>query len=210
MCSVDGVATYQGLPPRNDLAEDFLSATMRWNPDLAFRLPSKRIEEIKESTEYRSVTEEIALLTQRLAAASEENATTLRAQRTTLYNKRNCLLRNALRELQLQQKLDYKIDKAPYEETDWHKDHFNRIKHMLPPERLRLATTMMTQASPRSQIWIQAIEDLIRLRNTDGRVAFQKGLQPVDGLCPISSCHLEIRGTCGPPYPPAARMPAQA
>ncbi|EFY94585.2 carbonic anhydrase [Metarhizium robertsii ARSEF 23] len=192
VCSIDGVATYQGLPPRNDLAEDFLSATMRWNPDLAFRLPSKRTEEIKDSTEYCSMTEEIDILTQRIAANSEGNATVLRAQRTTLYNKRNSLIKNELRKLQLQQKVDYETDKAPYDETDWHKGHFNRIKHMLPPERLRLATTMMAQASPRSQTWIQAIEDLICLRNSDCKVAYQRGLQPVDGFCPISSCRQEI------------------
>jgi hypothetical protein len=165
---------------------------MRWNPDLAFRLPSKRMEEIKDSTEYRSMTEEIDILTQNIAADFEGNTSTLRAQRTALYNKRNSLIRNKIRELQLEQKLDYETDKAPYEETDWHRGHFNRIKHMLPPERLRLATTMMTQASPRSETWTQVIEDLIHLRNMDCRVAYQAALQPVDGLCPFSACHQEI------------------
>lgn len=150
------------------------------------------MEEIKDSIEYRCMTEGIDILTQNIAADFEGNATTLRAQRTALYNKRNSLIRNKLRELQLEQKLDYENDKAPYEETDWHRSHFNRIKHMLPPERLRLATTMMTQAPPRSEIWIQAIEDLIHLRNTDCRVAYQAGLRPVDGLCPFSACNQEI------------------
>lgn len=150
------------------------------------------MEEIKDSTEYRSMTEEIDILTQRIAANSEGNATVLRAQRTTLYNKRNSLIKNELRKLQLQQKVDYETDKAPHDETDWHKGHFNRIKHMLPPERLRLATTMMAQASPRSHTWIQAIEDLICLRKSDCKVAYQRGLQPVDGFCPISSCRQEI------------------
>lgn len=79
MCSIDGVATYQGLPPRNDLAEDFLSVIIRWNPDLAFRLPLKKMKEIKDSTKYRCITEGIDILTQNIAANFEGNVTTLRA-----------------------------------------------------------------------------------------------------------------------------------
>lgn len=189
VCSVDGVAMYQNLSPRKDLAEDFLSSTMRYNPDLKFRLPSDKMKEIKNSDTYLSITKKIDILTSRIAAAEPgEDVCDLVMQRKREYRKRTAFTDQELRDFQLSQKINYDAKKEDREQTDWHKVRFNRIAHMLPPERIRLAATMKVQASPRDQVWKQAIQDLISLRNMDCTVAYQQSLQPTHGFCPVESC----------------------
>lgn len=189
VCSVDGVAMYQNLSPRKDLAEDFLSSTMRYNPDLKFRLPSDRNKEMKNSDTYLAITKKIDNLTSRIAAAEPgEDVYDLMMQRKREYRKRTAFAEQELRDFQLNQKINYEAKKKDHEQTDWHKVRFNRIAHMLPPERIRLAATMKMQASPRNQVWKQAIQDLISLRNMDCSVAYQQSLQPTRGFCPVELC----------------------
>lgn len=191
--SVDGTSTYHGLPPRKDLAEDFLSATMKWNPDLRFHLSPKKRQEIETSQPYLSLTNEIHSLSCKIAVSdAEDTAILLKAQRAVAYRKRQALFDSELRKLQLSQKLNYDTGRPAYQETNWQKGHFERIKHMLSTERVRLSHTMKTEASPRSPTWKQAVQDLVNLRNEDCRVAYQDGLQPINGFCPVDACTQEM------------------
>ncbi|KAK3984490.1 hypothetical protein QBC44DRAFT_336862 [Cladorrhinum sp. PSN332] len=60
--SIDGAASYLGMELRTDLAEDFLSATMKRNPGLSQTLPASEEEELKRSAEYISLESQIKLI----------------------------------------------------------------------------------------------------------------------------------------------------
>jgi hypothetical protein len=47
MNTVDGTTSYLGIDIRNDLTEDFRSATIRWNNDLPLELPAKGKAELE-------------------------------------------------------------------------------------------------------------------------------------------------------------------
>ena len=71
---------------RTDLAEDFLSVTMRWNPGVSHTLPAREEEELKKSHKYVSFEEEIEKLSLDIeSTTSEETLPELKAQRTALY-----------------------------------------------------------------------------------------------------------------------------
>lgn len=192
LSTVDGAATYLGLPARTDLHEDFHSATMRYNPGLEHCLSSEEIEEIKKSDEYVRYTRDISNLTQKISNSVEiDDIAALRTRRETSYRQRSGLLSKRLQENQQAQKLRYET-KPRYEEKDWHQGHVDRVKHILPDARARLSHSMRMSTPPRSELWKQAIEDLIYLRNMDCNVAWQESLQPKDGRCPVSHCDVQI------------------
>ncbi|KAI8687043.1 C2H2-type domain-containing protein [Fusarium sp. Ph1] len=117
-----------------------------------------------------------------------EDYAQLEAQRKAAYKERRLLEKKKLKEFQANQKLVYETEREDYEQSDWRQSHFNRISHLLPEERVRLAHTLQLQAWPRSSEWISALRDLISLRTNDFSVAYQEELRPIQGYCPVSSC----------------------
>jgi len=191
--SIDGAANFLGMELRTDLAEDFLSATMRRNPGLCQTLPARVEEELKKSREYVSLEAEMGSLTLEIeSATSEETRTELKAQRKMLYDQRRGLKKKALEKHQEGQKLVYDTLKD-HEQGDWRQAHFDRICHVLHPARRRLARTIGLTAWPRSPVWISALEDLVALRNSDCSVAYQDVLRPVRGKCPVPSCRRDMK-----------------
>ncbi|EHA55114.1 hypothetical protein MGG_15788 [Pyricularia oryzae 70-15] len=62
MNTVDGVASYLGMDIRRDLTEDFRSATMKWDSDLALQLPAREVDQLKQDEEYIRLKEYISTL----------------------------------------------------------------------------------------------------------------------------------------------------
>jgi len=75
---------------------------------------------------------------------------------------------------------------------DRHRAFFNRVRHMMP-ERDRFARTLFRSVPLRSSEGRSALQDLIALYENDCRVAYQPGLKPVSGCCPVSSCARPIQ-----------------
>jgi hypothetical protein len=69
MSNVDGAATFLGLEPRQDLTEDFRSASMRRNPDLRHSLPAKNLDELKQRWDFVDLCEQIEDLSAQITAA---------------------------------------------------------------------------------------------------------------------------------------------
>ncbi|KAH6881106.1 hypothetical protein B0T10DRAFT_531651 [Thelonectria olida] len=109
----------------------------------------------------------------------------LKAQRKTAYEERRTLEREKLQEFQQSQRLVYENHLGEHEQGNWRRTYFNRIRHVLPKEQLRLGQTLSLRLWPRSPEWISALEDLIALRTKDHRVAYQDALQPINGRCPV-------------------------
>ncbi|KAK2590414.1 hypothetical protein QQS21_011901 [Conoideocrella luteorostrata] len=187
--TIDGAAMYQGLQPRKDLADDFRSATMKYNPGLKFSLPSENNHILRGSPEYLGVMKEISMLDEAIVESNcpEEKAKYI-AQRHSFIKKRTKLRNKCLRDFQIGQDIDYDIQKEPFQQTDKNKDHYERIEHMLPPERMRLMESMGVSTSPRTDLWKEAIQDLIACRNTKRNVYFQQCMEPLNGKCAVPSC----------------------
>lgn len=190
--TVDGAATYLGMQRRTDLAEDFLSATMRWNPGVSHTLPAREEEELKKSDEYVSLEEKIEKLRRDIeSTTSRETLSELKMQRTALYSQRRQLEKTALDEYQGSQKIVYEAPEV-HEQVDWRHEHFDRIFHVLHPARRLLSQIMGLRAAPRSPAWVDALKALVALRTSDCSVAYQDALRPIDGKCPVPTCRRDM------------------
>ncbi|KAI6559726.1 hypothetical protein MCOR04_009790, partial [Pyricularia oryzae] len=56
----DGVASYLGMDIRRNLTEDFRSATMKWDSDLALQFPAREVDQLKQDEEYIRLKEHIS------------------------------------------------------------------------------------------------------------------------------------------------------
>ncbi|KAJ6439078.1 carbonic anhydrase [Purpureocillium lavendulum] len=189
MSTIDGAGTYLNMRPRTDLVEDFRSATMRWNPGLYLSLSAKDKEELEGSLEYKAVTRGINELSTRIReATTEDEKQQLKYQRRLEYDRRKAIENKRLREIQAAQKIIYDRGDDPHEQHDWRQIHFDRISHMLPPERLRLAKSMTLRAWPRSSEWVSVLKDLIALRENNDNAAYQEVMRPIQGYCAVPPC----------------------
>ncbi|KAM0187041.1 hypothetical protein ACHAPI_011359 [Fusarium lateritium] len=191
--TIDGAGSYLGMQLRTDLAEDFRSASAGRNPGLQFSLPARETEELRTSLEYFVLTEKINKINSEFQAlTSPEEQMQLEMQRKAAYKDRSLLESRKLKEFQSAQKIVYETSREDHEQCDWRQNHFDRISHILSDERVRLARTLQMKAWPRSSEWITALKDLISLRLNQYPVAYQKGLHPVQGCCPASTCGREL------------------
>jgi len=189
MCTVDGAAVFLDMKPREDLTEDFRSATMKRNAQLPQTLPSAVKAELESQKDYVDLANQLKNLELRIESTVEkETADQLKAERSRLYGRRRKLEGAALKEYQESQVRAYPTKPKEHEQRDWRKGHFDRTRHV-KPELDRLARTLSLRVSLRSPEGISALRDLISLRKNDCRVAYQQVLRPTeDGCCPVPSC----------------------
>jgi hypothetical protein len=87
MSNVDGAAVFLGLEPRQDLTEDFRSASMRRNADLQHSLPGKCLDELRRRRDFTDLGEQIDNLSAQITAAiTEKGRQELKAQRRYVYD----------------------------------------------------------------------------------------------------------------------------
>ncbi|KAK3361657.1 hypothetical protein B0T24DRAFT_538692 [Lasiosphaeria ovina] len=190
MCTVDGAAIFLGTKPRDDLTQDFRSATMKRSAQLPQTLPSEVKRELESRPEYVQIMDELHRLEPQIELAlDKETADCLKDRRSRLREKRRKLEHTALKEHQKSRVRAYPTNPKEHEQRDWRKGHFDRIRH-LKPELDRLSYTLSLRVPLQSPQGISALRDLIALRRNDCRVAYQEVLRPVNGHCP--SCRLEM------------------
>lgn len=94
LTTVDGAACYLGLQPRNDLTEEFRTATMKRNPDLQQSIPSKLQNELKSRDDYVAITRQIEDVSLQIKTATDDAARDqLKDERLKLYYSRAKLRR---------------------------------------------------------------------------------------------------------------------
>lgn len=166
---------------------------MKYNPGLVQSLLSEDIERIESSDEYAKYTKDIQDLQGKLSCASEtQDVSGLKANLTAAYRLRHGLFKAKLRDKQKKQKLDYDA-REPYNEKDYCQGHLQRFLHMLPRARQELMKILMLSAPPRAELWKQAIEYQIELRNAaDCSVAYQECFQPNETVCPVENCAFRL------------------
>ena len=95
LTTIDGAACFLGMQPRNDLTEDFRTATMKRNPDLQQSLPSRMKEELENRDEYVALTRQIENLTLQIkAATNKKTVSQLKDERAKTYKSRAKLQRD--------------------------------------------------------------------------------------------------------------------
>jgi len=192
MNTIDGAASYLGMDIDHNLTEDFRSATMKWNIDVPLELPAKEQAELEQQEEYISLTQLIESLTLRIEDGDTTEAHELyKAQRAQAYAKQRKLEKIKLRDYQKNLPMEYPTEREAHEQSNWRRNHLSRILHMMP-ERQRLLSTMSLRVPLRSPGGISTLRDLIALRTSDCRVAYQAVLRPKDGRCPVPSCRIEM------------------
>jgi hypothetical protein len=189
MSTIDGTANYLRMEHRTDLTDGFRSNTMSYNPGLIQSLPPEDQKRLESSPEYQSTNNSIAGIKLSLKEpASKDEKKDLRRQLKGYQNVLRAFRRKKLRELQICQKVNYEPMESLDDQWDERRSKFNRFKHMLSDERIRLAKIITEPVSPRSDKWVSALKDLVVLRTTTSPVAFQEVLRPIDGRCPVHSC----------------------
>ncbi|RYP14043.1 hypothetical protein DL767_010440 [Monosporascus sp. MG133] len=198
LTTIDGAACFLEMQPRNDLTQDFRTATMKRNPDLRHSLPSKMQAELESRDDYAALTRQIENLSLQIKTATDQAALTrLRDERSRAYKNRAQLEHKEQEKFRQSQKRVPKTEREAHRQSDWQKTHFNRIRHMMP-ERNRLAQTLSRRAPLRSPDGISVMKDLIALRTGDCRVAYQDVLRPVNGVCPAPDCDIEMKSILHP------------
>lgn len=194
MSNVDGAAVYLGLEQRQDITQDFRSASMKRNPDLHHSLPSKDLYELKQRRDFVDLSEQIENLSLEVnAAVTEEARKELQRQRRHVYNQRQKLISA---ELANYRRTERRLHTTQCEESDqgeWQRGYFDRVVRHMVPERDRLSRTLALSVPLRSEEGISALRDLIALRTNDSRVAYQEVLRPIEGRCPVPTCGLVVK-----------------
>lgn len=196
--SVDGSSAFLGMQPRTDLAESFRSATARWNPNLVQSLSEEQKRSVSQTENFVALSQKIDDIGTQigsLACHNEDKVTrlmieNLQSKRISLYKERERMFTTKLKKVQTTQKISYS-NKGNHSGEDIQQEFLKRIRHMFPPERIRLAAVMHERIRPRSPEWISALKDLVTLRNSDCSVAYQPGLRPKGGRCPY--CKIEMK-----------------
>ncbi|KAK5988066.1 hypothetical protein PT974_12203 [Cladobotryum mycophilum] len=114
--TIDGAANFLGMQHRTDLAEDFRSATMKWNPNLQSALSMMDLEKLEKNPDYQEVCRTIDELTRKIATTSSESIRTdLQTQRSVVYEERRAIQRKTLKQIQTSQPITYNTNGTLYE-----------------------------------------------------------------------------------------------
>ncbi|CAG9948760.1 unnamed protein product [Clonostachys rosea f. rosea IK726] len=135
-------------------------------------------QSVREEKDYITLSQKIDVLGTQigsLACYNKDKITrlmmeNLQSERISLYKERERIFTTKLKKLQTTQKISYSNKK-----------------------RIRLAAVMHKRIRPRSSEWINALKDLVTLRNSDCSVAYQPGLRPKGGHYPY--CKTEMKRT---------------
>ncbi|KAF4998781.1 hypothetical protein FDECE_11709 [Fusarium decemcellulare] len=193
MNTIDGAGCFLGMDLRQDLTEDFRSASMRWIMDLPLGLSAQAQAELEQQDDWMKISQNIKLLTLQIEHDGTSGITReqLKARRKQCYVKRRQLEATKLREIQKNQPLEYSGERKPHEQSDWRHGHFARVMDLLP-ERKRLSHTLFSAVPLRSDEGLAALRDLIALRKNPCHIAYQDALGSPSGICPVPSCHKDM------------------
>ncbi|KAF4458660.1 carbonic anhydrase 2 [Fusarium albosuccineum] len=177
MNTIDGAGCFLGMDLRQDLTEDFRSASMRWIMDLPLGLSAQAQAELEQQDDWMKISQNIKLLTLQIEHDGTSGITReqLKARRKQYYVKRRRLEATKLREIQKNQPLEYSSERKPHEQSDWRHGHFARVMDLLP-ERKRLSHTLFSAVPLRSDEGLAALRDLIALRKNPCHIAYQDAL----------------------------------
>ncbi len=147
---------------------------MNHNPELAQTLPARELHELITSDEYSAILVELEGL------QDADNASSKKERSDLLLRLRNLKL-SALRKYREEQR-ENPFRTAKTEDVGHYRTPFSRIHHLMPI-RQRLAKSLFTVATIRSAAGREALEDLIKLYQSEFEVEHRPGLGPENCHC---------------------------
>lgn len=171
---VDGQAAYLGDDVRTHVADLFRGLSLHRNPDLWQTLPAVKRYQLENREDYSQVQEALSSLSGSSSAVQKK--------RKTLHQQKRGLLNGELRKCQKEQ------PRCPlHEEADGtyamgsHRSRFSRACRMMPA-RQRLAETIFQEATLRSDLGRQVLNDMITLCRQKHEIEIRPGLE-------LDKCH---------------------
>jgi hypothetical protein len=129
MSNVDSAAAFLTLKPRQDLTEDFCSASIKRDPNLRHSLPTKNQEELKQRWDYINLLEQIKDLSgQVMAATTEEACKELTARQHYLYKQQQKLINKELANYYRTKQWVHTTQCEVDDQGKWHCSYFKREK----------------------------------------------------------------------------------
>ena len=190
--SVDGRRAFTDEKAQHDHIEYFQGFKPLREKGLPTQLSAEKMAAVMKDPQLLEFEEKIRLL------KVENDGGLLKNARREAYNYRVRLKRKALEQYRqewLRQQRDWKIDtRGEKRPDDDIKTDLERILSRLFPERGRIAKMMTANQKATGQERKQSIEDLCSLISRDYNVLHLPGEKPINGLCPVKGCGIEVTG----------------
>lgn len=178
-------------PTQHDHIDYFQSFAKFREKGLPSSLPAEREAVIRRDIRLLELEDRVHRLRTEHAPASQINAA---QNQTRAY--RASLTRKSLQKYKIewvQKRRDWKIMTPGKErpEDDERTDLLEILSQMMP-ERGRLARTMISEKIVSDEERRQAIEDLCSLVSQDCTTLYRPGEKPINGVCPVTGCGVEM------------------
>jgi hypothetical protein len=168
----DGQGSYFNDELRSIVSDRFRAMTLYRNPELWQSLPAEKQDELENSSEFIAIEDELEALSRN----SKDDSTT-RDRRKELRADKRKLLTEELRKCQKLQPNKLPSSTDENDMIGYHRTRFFRT-YGLMPERNRLASSLFTVASIRSDEGQAVLRDMITLYQQDTKVLSRPGLEP--------------------------------
>jgi hypothetical protein len=173
----DSQGSYFGDKLRSIVNDRFRSMTLCRNPELWQSLPAEKQHELESSPEFTAIEQEPEALS---LDPRDDSAVTDR--RKELRVEKRKLIAKELRKTRKLQPSRIPFNKGDNYLTGYHKTIFSRVRDLMP-ERDRLASSLFTVASIRSEEGRAVLHDMIALYQQETKLAVRRDLEPEKCFC---------------------------
>lgn len=189
--SCDGKAAFLNEKPQYDHVNFFQSFAKFHEQGLPTKLPAEREAAVRRSPQLVELQDRLLRLQHENANPSDTKFVKSKAQGLLKKLRRECLKQYEVE--WVEQRRRWKVITRGEErpEDDIKKDLWD-ILCIIMPERGRLARTLISDRVVSADERRQAVQDLYSLASQDCMIIYRPGEKPVDGVCPVKGCGLQI------------------
>lgn len=189
--SVDGRSAFLNEPAQHDHIDYFQSFAKFREKGLPSSLPAEREAAIRRDPQLLEFLDQVRLLQTENASTSQIKAALNKARAY-----RVSLAKMSLQKYKIewvQKRRDWKvITRGKKRPDDNKKTELLETLSQIMPKRGRLARTMISDQVVSDKERRQAIEDLCSLVSQDCTTLYRPGEKPINGICPVKGCDIEI------------------
>ncbi|TVY12769.1 hypothetical protein LARI1_G009008 [Lachnellula arida] len=180
------IGSYFGDELRSTVNNRFRSITLCRNPELWQSLPAEKQHELESSPEFTAIEQELEAL-----SLDTRDGSAVMDRRKELRAEKRKLIAEELRKSRKLQPSRIPSNKDENHLTGYHQTIFSRVRALMP-ERDRLASSLFTVASIRSEEGRAVLCDMIALYQQETEVAVRLGLEPEKCLCLLTESKRKI------------------
>ena len=189
--SVDGRSAFLNEPAQYDHVDYFQSFAKFHEKGLPSKLPADREDTIRRDSQLLEFKNEVHRLKKGHGTASQ-----IKAAESKVRGYQASLTKKSLQQYKLEwirQRRDWKVKTRGKERpNDDEQTDLLGILSRVMPERGRLTRMMVSDKIVSEEERRQAIEDLCSLASQDCTVLYRPGEKPIEGICPVEGCGVEM------------------